>query len=74
MFCSITPTNLGQLSKQGTDLKTAGLDIFKTPPTPTKLALGKHLEFATIGFKMCILNVKKDKLGPNPSEPLLGHP
>ena len=33
LFCSITPTNLGQLSKPGTDLKTAGLDVFKTPPT-----------------------------------------
>ena len=29
----ITPTNHGQLSKPGTDLKTAGLDVFKTPPT-----------------------------------------
>ena len=32
LFGSTTPTNLGQLSKPGTDLKTAGLDIFKTPP------------------------------------------
>ena len=35
LFCSITPTNLGQLSKPGTDLKTAGPDVFKTPPTCT---------------------------------------
>ena len=33
LFCSITPTNLGQLSKPGTDLKSAGPDVFKTPPT-----------------------------------------
>ena len=33
LFGSITPTNLGQLSKPGTDLETAGLDVFKTPPT-----------------------------------------
>ena len=33
LFCSITPTNLGQLSKLGTDLKTAGPDVFKTLPT-----------------------------------------
>ena len=31
LFCSFTPTNLGQFLKQGTDLKTAGPDIFKTP-------------------------------------------
>ena len=31
LFCSIIPANLGQLSKPGTDLKTAGLDVFKTP-------------------------------------------
>ena len=39
-----------------------------------KLTLGKLLEIPTHGFKMCILNVKRDKLGPNPSKPLLGHP
>ena len=33
LFCSITPTNLGQLSKLGTDLESAGPDVFKTPPT-----------------------------------------
>ena len=33
LFWSITSTNLGQLSKPGTDLKSAGSDIFKTPPT-----------------------------------------
>ena len=35
LFYSITPTNLGQFSKPGTDLKSAGPDIFKTPPTCT---------------------------------------
>ena len=30
MFCSITPTNLGQFSKPGTDLKSAGPEVFKT--------------------------------------------
>ena len=39
-----------------------------------KLAFGKHLEISTHGFKMCILYVKRDKLGPNPSRPLIGHP
>ena len=39
-----------------------------------KLALGKHLEIASHGFKMFILYVKRDKLGPNPSRPLIGHP
>ena len=33
LFCSITPTNLGQFSIPGTDLKSAGPDVFKTPPT-----------------------------------------
>ena len=33
LFCSITPTNLGQFSKPGTDLKCAGPDVLKTPPT-----------------------------------------
>ena len=33
LFCSMTPTNLGQFSKPGADLKSAGPDIFKTPPT-----------------------------------------
>ena len=32
LFGSITPTNLGQLSKPGTDLESAGPDVFKTPP------------------------------------------
>ena len=32
LFCS-TPTNLGQFSKPGTDLKSVGPDVFKTPPT-----------------------------------------
>ena len=41
---------------------------------PKKLTLGKHLKIATHGFKMCILYVKKYKLGPNPSRPLKGHP
>ena len=30
---NVTPTNLGQLSKPGTDLESAGPDVFKTPPT-----------------------------------------
>jgi len=42
--------------------------------SPKKLALGKYLEIATHGFKICILNVKREKLGPNPSRPLIGHP
>ena len=44
--------------------------------SPKKLALGKYLEIATHGFKMCILYVKREKLGPNPSSPLtlIGHP
>ena len=33
LFCSITPTNLGQILKPGTDLESAGPDVFKTPPT-----------------------------------------
>ena len=32
-----------------------------------KLALGKHLEIAIHGFKLCILYVRREKLGPNPS-------
>ena len=39
-----------------------------------KSALGKHLKIASHGFKMFILYVKRDKLGPNPSRPLLSHP
>ena len=35
LFCSITTTNLGQFSKPGTDLKSAGPDVFKTPPKCT---------------------------------------
>ena len=31
MFCSITPTNLGQFSKPGTNTESAGPDNFKTP-------------------------------------------
>ena len=31
LFFSITLTNLGQFSKQGTDLKSAGPDVLKTP-------------------------------------------
>ena len=42
--------------------------------SPKKSALGKYLEIATHGFKICILNVKREKLGPNPSRPLIGHP
>ena len=30
-----------------------------------KSALGKHLEIATHGFKMCKLYVKRDKFGLN---------
>ena len=37
LFCSITHTNLGHFSKPGTDLKSAGPDVFKTPPTCTIL-------------------------------------
>ena len=33
LFCSITSTNLGQFSKPGTELETAGPEVFKTPPT-----------------------------------------
>ena len=39
-----------------------------------KLALGKHLEVAIHGFKLCFLYGKKEKLGSNPSRPFLGHP
>ena len=35
LLFSITPTNLGQFSKPGTDLKSAGPEVFKTPPTCT---------------------------------------
>ena len=35
LFCSITPTNLGQLSKPVSVLKPAGSDDFKTHPTCT---------------------------------------
>ena len=31
LFCSITPTNLGQFSKPWAHLKSAGPDVFKTP-------------------------------------------
>ena len=50
------------------------LNDINTGCPKTKLALGKHLNIATHGFKMCILYFKKDKLGPNPSRPLKGHP
>ena len=33
LFCSITTTNFGLFSKPGTDLKSAGPDVSKTPPT-----------------------------------------
>ena len=33
LFCSITHANLGQFSKPVTDLESAGLEVFKTPPT-----------------------------------------
>ena len=33
MFSSINPKNLGQFSKPGANLKFAGPDVFKTPPT-----------------------------------------
>ena len=33
LFCSITPSNLGQFSNPGADLESAGPDVFKTPPT-----------------------------------------
>ena len=35
LFCSITPTYLGQFSKPGKDLKSAGHYVFNTPPTCT---------------------------------------
>ena len=35
LLCSITPTNVCQFSKPGADLKSAGPDVFKTPPTCT---------------------------------------
>ena len=38
-----------------------------------KLTLGKHLEIATNGFKMCKLYVKRDKLGLNLLESLPGY-
>ena len=33
LFCSITPANLGQSLKPGTDLETAGPDVSKTAST-----------------------------------------
>ena len=39
-----------------------------------KIGFRKHLDIATHGFKMFILHFKKEKLGPNPSRPLKGHP
>ena len=35
LYFVFTPTNLGQFSKPGADLKSAGPDVFKTPPTCT---------------------------------------
>ena len=49
-------------------------EIKSTGCPKKKSALGKQIEIATHGFKMCILYVKRDKLGPIPSRPLLGHP
>ena len=37
LFCSITATNLGQFSKPGTELKSAGPDFFKAPPYTSNL-------------------------------------
>ena len=39
-----------------------------------KSALGKHLEVAIHGFKLCILYGKREKFGSNPSRPFLGPP
>ena len=33
LFCSITHANRGQILKPGTDLESAGPEVFKTPPT-----------------------------------------
>ena len=55
-------------------LFSRGSDLTTTGCPQKKSALGKYLEIATHGFKMCILYVKRDKLGPNPSRPLIGHP
>ena len=33
LFCSITHANIGQILKPGTDLESAGPEVFKTPPT-----------------------------------------
>ena len=33
LFCSITHANIGQFSKPGLHLKSAGPEVFKTPPT-----------------------------------------
>ena len=45
------------------------LNDINTGCPKTKLALGKHLEIAIHGFKMCILHVKREKLGSNPLKP-----
>ena len=53
------------------------MDIFVLACTghpKIKSALGKHLEVAFHGFKLCILYGKREKLHSNPSRPLLGHP
>ena len=50
---------------------------YNTECPKIKLTLEKCLETAPHEswlFKMCILNVKRDKLGPNHSGPLLSHP
>ena len=39
-----------------------------------KSALGKCLEVAIYGFKLCILYAKREKLDSKPSKPFLGHP
>ena len=46
---------------------------FTTGCPKIKLALGKQLEIAIHGFKMSILHVKRDELGPNPLKALHGH-
>ena len=33
LFCSITHANIGPFFKPGTDLESAGPEVFKTPPT-----------------------------------------
>jgi len=33
LFCSVAHANLGQFSRPGTYLESAGPEVFKTPPT-----------------------------------------